>query len=448
MSEPATAEDAGQENGARWRALQLWDREQGATEEAPGAPQARSDAARLDDGTSDADRARAQAAAEDAELLAAVDQALDARTVDGPEVAIAAGEEPHDEPLLEDALGVDLVIDGDEPVARAAAEGAAEAELVSDPEPAVTPEPGAPAPLPGEHPAPAMAAAPEPPPLVPWASGPRSAPFRRVLDAPPPSFTPREVPVLHPRTDGAVATKARAVRLDGESRTTPKPAQAAPVLSALPRPPAIPPLPPLAIRPPPPPVDSPTPQGTPAEPSATGREAAVAPPSERARGAGSWSPGKLLAEVVKEVQAEERKAGDPVEPSWEPVPLDATQPVSSEEVAARLAAAGATDLPIGMAATPPPMAAGRHPSGPLSTSRVGGRGHRRAPAPRGQGRDAAGAPGRSGPGGGYRRWLRGGEAAARAGSPGRAPAGRACGGLHRGPKLTPGLPSDRDKGSP
>ena len=139
------------------------------------------------------------------------------------------------------------------------------------------------------------------------------------------------------------------------------------MLSKLPRPPAIPPLPPLASRPPPlPAVDSPTPQGTPAEPSPTRREAVVSP----ARGAGLWSPGKLLAEVVREVQAEERKAGDPVEPTWEPVPLDATQPVSSEEVAARLAAAGATDLPLGVAPTPPPLASGRHPTGPLSTSRV------------------------------------------------------------------------------
>jgi serine/threonine protein kinase len=365
-SEPSGAEAHG-ENGARWRALQLWDREQGAPAEgrppsaSPETPQSWSDAAGLDAGTSDADRARAQAAAEDAELLAAVDQALDARTVDGPEVATVAGDEPHDEPLLEDALGVDLVIDGDEPVARAAAEGT-EGELVSDPEPAVAPEPVVPPPVPTAHPA-------SPPePLVPWASGPRSLPYRRV-DAPV-SVTPRDVPVLQPRSEGIGAAPARTLRPEAEPRTTPRPAAAPPVLSALPRPPAIPPLPPLASRPPPAPADAPTPQGTPAEPSPTRRETVVSPPAERARGAGSWSPGRLLAEVVKEVQAEERRAGDPVEPTWEPVPLDATQPVSSEEVAARLAAAGATDLPIGVAATPPPLAAGRHPTGPLSTSRV------------------------------------------------------------------------------
>ena len=352
VSPPDAADDGGPENGARWRALQLWDKEQGSTPEAPQTPQSWSEAAGLDGDTSDAERARAQAAAEDAELLAAVDQALDARTVDGPDVATASTEPPHDEPLLEGALGVDLVIDGDEPVDRAEAEAVVEPELVSDPEPAVVPEPRP------ETPVPAQAVSPDVPPArsepaVPWASGPRSSPFRRVLDAPP-ATTPREVPILEPRPERAAAAQA----------PLPKAVAAVPARSALPRPPAIPPLPTLASRPPPPPLDSPTPQGTPAEP---GRREAVA---ERARGAGSWSPGRLLAEVVREVQAEERKAGDPVEPTWEPVPLDATQPVSAEEVAARLAAAGATDLPIGMVATPPPMAAGRHPTGPLSTSRV------------------------------------------------------------------------------
>src|SRR5262249_6056086 len=76
-SHPDAAEDGGQENGARWRALQLWDKEQGATPEAAQTPQAWSEAAGLDGDTSETERARAQAAAEDAELLAAVDQALD-----------------------------------------------------------------------------------------------------------------------------------------------------------------------------------------------------------------------------------------------------------------------------------------------------------------------------------------------------------------------------------
>ena len=72
---------------------------------------------------------------------------------------------------------------------------------------------------------------------------------------------------------------------------------------------------------------------------------------ERARGAGSWSPAELLAQVVRDVQAEERTYGDPAESTWEPVPLDATQPVSSEEVAARL---GAEGLVGGGQPTPPP----------------------------------------------------------------------------------------------
>jgi hypothetical protein len=104
----------------------------------------------------------------------------------------------------------------------------------------------------------------------------------------------------------------------------------------------------------------------PAEPAPTRREAVV----ERARGAGSWSPAALLAEVVREIQAEERVDGDPAEPTWEPVPLDATQPVSSEEVAARLAAAGAADLPVGVQPTPPPLTGPRHQTGPLSTGGV------------------------------------------------------------------------------
>ena len=59
-----------------------------------------------------------------------------------------------------------------------------------------------------------------------------------------------------------------------------------------------------------------------------------------ARGAGSWSPAELLAQVIAEIHAEERGAGLPQGTTWEPVPLDATQPISTDEVAARLAAEG------------------------------------------------------------------------------------------------------------
>ena len=76
---------------------------------------------------------------------------------------------------------------------------------------------------------------------------------------------------------------------------------------------------------PPPPAEAMTPIPTPT---------AVAP----ARGAGSWSPAELLAQVIAEIRAEERAAGVPQSTSWEPVPLDATQPISTEEVAARMAA--------------------------------------------------------------------------------------------------------------
>ena len=57
-----------------------------------------------------------------------------------------------------------------------------------------------------------------------------------------------------------------------------------------------------------------------------------------ARGAGSWSPAELLAQVIAEIRAEERAAGVSRGTSWESVPLDATQPISTEEVAARMAA--------------------------------------------------------------------------------------------------------------
>jgi len=67
----------------------------------------------------------------------------------------------------------------------------------------------------------------------------------------------------------------------------------------------------------------------------------VATPVAPGRGAGSWSPAELLAQVIAEIQAEEHGAGLPRGAAWEPVPLDATQPISTDEVAARLAAAEA-----------------------------------------------------------------------------------------------------------
>jgi hypothetical protein len=64
----------------------------------------------------------------------------------------------------------------------------------------------------------------------------------------------------------------------------------------------------------------------------------VATPVAPGRGAGSWSPAELLAQVIAEIQTEEHGAGLPRGGTWEPVPLDATQPISIDEVAARLAA--------------------------------------------------------------------------------------------------------------
>src|SRR5262249_52648125 len=53
---------------------------------------------------------------------------------------------------------------------------------------------------------------------------------------------------------------------------------------------------------------------------------------------GKLEPAELLAQVIAEIQTEERGAGLPRGAAWEPVPLDATQPISTDEVAARLAA--------------------------------------------------------------------------------------------------------------
>jgi len=83
----------------------------------------------------------------------------------------------------------------------------------------------------------------------------------------------------------------------------------------------------VVVPPPPPEALAVTPAVTPA----------VGPAIAPARGAGSWSPAELLAQVIAEIQTEERGAGLPRGAAWEPVPLDATQPISTDEVAARLA---------------------------------------------------------------------------------------------------------------
>jgi hypothetical protein len=70
-----------------------------------------------------------------------------------------------------------------------------------------------------------------------------------------------------------------------------------------------------------------------------------------------WSPAELLAQVIAEVRAEERLRGQEPGLAWEPAPLEATQPVSSEEVAARLTAEPAPPGMAGMDPTPPAFAA-------------------------------------------------------------------------------------------
>ena len=243
---------------------------------------------------------------------------------------IGGAEEGTDEPLLAEALGVDLVVDGDEPVP---------ASSRPTPMPALTPVPAA------EPPGVAPVTAPpvrEIPRLVPdsrpWPSEPRPAPYRREMPEGPRSreaASARPAPVAASATSLAEAPSARSV--------LPPPPSIAPLRSPAPR---------LAHAEPPAP--SPTPISIVPEPSPTRQEPVVsmgdtptppvATPQVASRGAGSWSPAELLAQVISEIQSEEG-AGLPQSTSWEPVPLDATQPISTDEVAARLAAAEAAAGP-------------------------------------------------------------------------------------------------------
>jgi hypothetical protein len=175
----------------------------------------------------------------------------------------------------------------------------------------------------------------------PWNVEPAPAPYRRESDRP----RTRETPVVQPRPSAAEAPAAAA-------------------RSVLPPPPSIPPLLSSVARASQleqhaPSGSSPTPVSVVPEPAPTRQERVVAPPPPLealsapvapARGAGSWSPAELLAQVIAEIQAEERGAGLPQGTSWEPVPLDATQPISTDEVAARLAAEGLGPATVTVAA--------------------------------------------------------------------------------------------------
>jgi hypothetical protein len=249
---------------------------------------------------------------------------------------IGAGEEESDEPLLAEALGVDLVVDGDEPVPPSARP---------------TPLPAALTPVPPAEPprvAPVTAApAREIPRLVPesrpWPAEPRPAPYRREMPEGPRS---REAASARPAPVGASAASLAEAPVASARSVLPAPPSIAPLRS----PPRVAALEPHA---------SPTPVSIVAEPSPTRQEPVVSPvgetptppvatPQVAPRGAGSWSPAELLAQVIAEIQSEERGAGLPQGTSWEPVPLDATQPISTDEVAARLAAAEAAGRPATM----------------------------------------------------------------------------------------------------
>jgi hypothetical protein len=286
--------------------------------------------------------------------------------IDGP--GTVAGEEEGDEPLLAEALGVDLVVDGDEPVPAEELEAASSDREAPRPTPVSTPEPPV-REAPRDAPVTAAPASPpvrEVPRLVPdsrpWEAEPRPAPFRRESPEGPRA---REAAALHPRQAPTTAPSSSL----GEG-----PAVAA--RSVLPPPPSIPPLlstvPRLApLEPARPSAASPTPLSVVPEPSPTRQEPVVTPSPALssqsvapARSAGSWSPAELLAEVIAEIQGEEGGAGLPQGTTWEPVPLDATQPISTDEVEARLAAEGSGPETVSVvAADDEDLPARRHEAG-------------------------------------------------------------------------------------
>jgi len=245
---------------------------------------------------------------------------------DRPEAEVEAADEEGvgDEPLLAEALGVDLVVDGDEPVPVAS---------TSASRPVETPSPaGSASPTPPVREVPRLV-----PESRPWNTEARPGPYRRES---PDGPRTREAPVLHPRPVPAAASHSEAPGMAARSSLPPAPS-IPPVRSSVPR----------LVEPPS--GVSPTPLSVVPEPSPTRQEKVVVPPPPPealavtpsvgpaivpARGAGTWSPAELLAQVIAEIQSEERRAGLPQGATWEPVPLDATQPISTDEVAARLAA--------------------------------------------------------------------------------------------------------------
>ena len=331
----------------RWQSLRLWDADEAGDHE-PGPPAAAeatgpelplgallqaSRSSALEHSDEDAERAVAG--------LTEVDQ----------------GSEAGDEPLLAEALGVDLVVDGDEPVPATLASptpqpSAALPRVVAVPAPptALVPPPP-PAPTPGPLPVPSVREVAE---SKPWATEPRPPPFRR------------EIPTLHPRATPVVAGRAEAPAVAARA-TLPPPPTVPPVLAPNSR---------VSTADAPASGAAPTPLSIVPEPSPTRQEKVVVPPPlEHAghpatpgagRGAGTWSPAELLAQVIWEIQAEERGEGLSLSTSWEPVPLDATQPISTEEVAARVGADArppATTTTGSLAAVDEDLPALRHEAG-------------------------------------------------------------------------------------
>ena len=338
-SAPAAGAPPARSGSDRWRALHLWDADESADVPTPSPEPAAAAEATGPELPVGVDPALTLAARDSGSPLDASEEEADRAVAGLMEVEDeVVGEEGGDEPLLAEALGVDLVVDGDEPVP------------VSPPAEATAPKPVTPRVVavpdpPRETPLPVVPVR-EGPRLVPdsrpWATEPRPPPFRReTAEAP----LTRESPVPHGRPP-AVAAPAAAL---AESSATasrnqlPPPPSIPPVLSTVPR------LSPVESPPPSPVAMAKTPLSVVPEPSPTRQEAVVVPPPppeaagavRPGRGAGTWSPAELLAQVIAEIQDEERGTGIPRGATWEPPPLDATQPISTEEVAARFAAAEA-----------------------------------------------------------------------------------------------------------
>jgi serine/threonine protein kinase len=331
-TESGTTHSTGtQTESGRWQALRLWDADEHpepgaekshtngvhphgvATPESQGSEQE----ANADPG-SEATVSELEAAAElaqiderlteQADLSSPADSAASGGLGSGDAATSDAGATPADEPLLEEALGVDLVVEGDEP---AAAVAAATAMMPGRSLGADTPRRKS-------------------DPLVPWLTGPRTVPVR-------------DVPGPHQRS--------------GESARV-APPSIAPLASVVPAQTPVAgtavAVSPNSVAQRPPPVFS-TPE--PADSTASAEPARSSGIPAQARGAGSWSPAELLAQVIAEVQAEERAGGQAQPSTWEPLPLDATQPVSTDEVVARLSMEPAPQAMAGMDPTPPAFAA-------------------------------------------------------------------------------------------